>query len=184
MEGGAGVGVGGVGSLTMDCEDMFKEITKKLYGEEAVGVGVGVGVGRFRRGVSRRRPRSGRRAAPRGAHHGLGARGAHAERLPAARHPTGNFSPRIDTTAEDRWTAARSRWRGRTRAWPPTTRRSASSSAPTASASASWRASPSTGWARTRRYQCAAIGRVPTPPQGAQLLPTKTMPISLLWLYS
>lgn len=44
MEGGAGVG--SVASLTMDCEDMFKEITKKLYGEEAtVGVGVGVGVG-------------------------------------------------------------------------------------------------------------------------------------------
>lgn len=38
MEGGAGV------SLTLDCEDMFKEITKKLYGEEAtVAVGV-VGV--------------------------------------------------------------------------------------------------------------------------------------------
>lgn len=41
MEGGAGVG--SVASLTMDCEDMFKEITKKLYGEEtSVGVNVGV----------------------------------------------------------------------------------------------------------------------------------------------
>lgn len=44
MEGGAGVG--SVASLTMDCEDMFKEITKKLYGEEAsVGVGVNGVVG-------------------------------------------------------------------------------------------------------------------------------------------
>lgn len=38
MEGGAGV------SLTLDCEDMFKEITKKLYGEEATVAVVVVGV--------------------------------------------------------------------------------------------------------------------------------------------
>lgn len=42
MEGGAGVG--SVASLTMDCEDMFKEITKKLYGEEAAVGGVVGGV--------------------------------------------------------------------------------------------------------------------------------------------
>lgn len=43
MEGGGGVA--SVASLTMDCEDMFKEITKKLYGDDAaMGVAVGVNV--------------------------------------------------------------------------------------------------------------------------------------------
>ncbi|KPI91031.1 Protein charlatan [Papilio xuthus] len=113
MEGGGGVA--SVASLTMDCEDMFKEITKKLYGEDAaMGVGVNVSVG------------------PGGAG---GAVAGGVEYPPAERElvddlrpeehitawglaalmqngfpPPGilqaNFTPRTDPSAEDRWTAA------------------------------------------------------------------------------
>ncbi|XP_032518480.2 protein charlatan [Danaus plexippus] len=103
MEGGAGVG--SVASLTMDCEDMFKEITKKLYGEEA-SVGVGVN------GVV-------------GVEFPAAERDLHDDELRPEEHITAwglaalmqngfpppgilqaNFTPRTDPTAEDRWTAA------------------------------------------------------------------------------
>ncbi|XP_038212933.1 protein charlatan [Zerene cesonia] len=104
-------GVGSVASLTMDCEDMFKEITKKLYGEEAsvgVGIGVGVGVG----GVV-------------GVEFPAAERDLQEDDLRPEEHITAwglaalmqngfpppgilqaNFTPRTDPTAEDRWTAA------------------------------------------------------------------------------
>ncbi|CAK1542847.1 unnamed protein product [Leptosia nina] len=109
MDGGAGVG--GVASLAMDCEDMFKEITKKLYGEEAsvnVGIGGGVGVG----GVV-------------GVEFPAAERELHEDELRPEEHITAwglaalmqngfpppgilqaNFTPRTDPTAEDRWSVA------------------------------------------------------------------------------
>ncbi|XP_072948990.1 uncharacterized protein chn [Epargyreus clarus] len=111
MEGGAGVQ--NVSTLTMDCEDMFKEITKKLYGEEAtVGVGVSVNVNVGVGGVV-------------GVEFPAAERDLHDDDLRPEEHITAwglaalmqngfpppgilqaNFTPRTDPSAEDRWTAA------------------------------------------------------------------------------
>ncbi|KAG6459633.1 hypothetical protein O3G_MSEX011503 [Manduca sexta] len=101
MDGGA---VGSVASLTMDCEDMFKEITKKLYGEEAsVGVGVGGVVGVEFPAAERDlddelRPEEHITA--------WGLAALMQNGFPPPGILQANFTPRIDPTAEDRWTAA------------------------------------------------------------------------------
>ncbi|XP_046968155.1 protein charlatan isoform X1 [Vanessa cardui] len=107
MEGGAGVG--SVASLTMDCEDMFKEITKKLYGEEAtVGVGVGVGVG----GVvgvefpAAERDLQDDELRPEEHITAWGLAALMQNGFPPPGILQANFTPRTDPTAEDRWTAA------------------------------------------------------------------------------
>ncbi|XP_052750339.1 protein charlatan [Galleria mellonella] len=106
MEGGAGVG--SVASLTMDCEDMFKEITKKLYGEEAtVGVGVGVGVSGV---VGVEFPAAERdledELRPEEHITAWGLAALMQKGFPPPGILQANFTPRIDTSAEDRWTAA------------------------------------------------------------------------------
>ncbi|XP_060804285.1 protein charlatan [Amyelois transitella] len=97
MEGGAGVG--SVASLTMDCEDMFKEITKKLYGEEAsVGV-VGVEFPAAERDLDDDlRPEEHITA--------WGLAALMQNGFPPPGILQANFAPRLDPTAEDRWTAA------------------------------------------------------------------------------
>ncbi|XP_052742244.1 zinc finger protein 467 [Bicyclus anynana] len=105
MEAGAGVA-----SLAMDCEDMFKEITKKLYGEEAsVGVGVGAGagvgvVGVEFPGVERELQDDELRPEEHITAWGLAALMQNGFPPPGILQP--NFAPRTDPTAEDRWTAA------------------------------------------------------------------------------
>ncbi|CAB3227998.1 unnamed protein product [Arctia plantaginis] len=99
MEGGAGVG--SVASLTMDCEDMFKEITKKLYGEEtSVGVGVvGVEFPAAERDLDDDlRPEEHITA--------WGLAALMQNGFPPPGILQANFTPRIDPNAEDRWTAA------------------------------------------------------------------------------
>nr|XP_049700165.1 protein charlatan isoform X3 [Helicoverpa armigera] len=97
MEGGAGVG--SVASLTMDCEDMFKEITKKLYGEEtSVGV-VGVEFPAAERDLDDDlRPEEHITA--------WGLAALMQNGFPPPGILQANFAPRIDPSAEDRWTAA------------------------------------------------------------------------------
>lgn len=99
MEGGAGVG--SVASLTMDCEDMFKEITKKLYGEEtSVGVGVvGVEFPAAERDLDDElRPEEHITA--------WGLAALMQNGFPPPGILQANFAPRLDPGAEDRWTAA------------------------------------------------------------------------------
>ncbi|KAJ8719274.1 hypothetical protein PYW08_011449 [Mythimna loreyi] len=99
MEGGAGVG--SVASLTMDCEDMFKEITKKLYGEEtSVGVGVvGVEFPAAERDLDDElRPEEHITA--------WGLAALMQNGFPPPGILQANFAPRLDPDAEDRWTAA------------------------------------------------------------------------------
>ncbi|XP_028168572.1 protein charlatan [Ostrinia furnacalis] len=97
MEGGPGAGVA---SLTMDCEDMFKEITKKLYGEEAVGVGVvGVEFPAAERDLDEDlRPEESLTA--------WGLAALMQNGFPPPGILQANFTPRIDPSAEDRWSAA------------------------------------------------------------------------------
>uniref|UniRef100_A0A2A4K2Z9 C2H2-type domain-containing protein n=1 Tax=Heliothis virescens TaxID=7102 RepID=A0A2A4K2Z9_HELVI len=97
MEGGAGVG--SVASLTMDCEDMFKEITKKLYGEEtSVGV-VGVEFPAAERDLDDDlRPEEHITA--------WGLAALMQNGFPPPGILQANFAPRLDPGAEDRWTAA------------------------------------------------------------------------------
>ncbi|XP_075977312.1 uncharacterized protein LOC142977336 isoform X2 [Anticarsia gemmatalis] len=100
MEGGAGVG--SVASLTMDCEDMFKEITKKLYGEEtSVGVAGVVGV-EFP--AAERDLDDDLRPEEHITAWGLAALMQNG--FPPPGILQANFTPRIDPSAEDRWTAA------------------------------------------------------------------------------
>ncbi|CAH1637128.1 unnamed protein product [Spodoptera littoralis] len=97
----AGAGVASVASLTMDCEDMFKEITKKLYGEEtSVGVGVvGVEFPAAERDLDDElRPEEHITA--------WGLAALMQNGFPPPGILQANFSPRIDPSAEDRWTAA------------------------------------------------------------------------------
>ncbi|KAH9639812.1 hypothetical protein HF086_002957 [Spodoptera exigua] len=120
-----GAGVASVASLTMDCEDMFKEITKKLYGEET-SVGVGVGVVGVEFPAAERDLDDELRPEEHITAWGLAAlmqNGFPPPGILQARIFTGgdqeerqtvtlyrsmlaNFSPRIDPSAEDRWTAA------------------------------------------------------------------------------
>lgn len=92
-------GAGGVTSLTMDCEDMFKEITKKLYGEEtSVGV-VGVEFPAAERELDDDlRPEEHITA--------WGLAALMQNGFPPPGILQANFTPRTDPTAEDRWTAA------------------------------------------------------------------------------
>ncbi|XP_068629783.1 protein charlatan [Battus philenor] len=100
----AGGGPAGVASLTMDCEDMFKEITKKLYGEEAaVGVGVGNMVGVEFPG-ERELPDDELRPEEHITAWGLAALMQNG--FPPPGILQANFTPRTDPSAEDRWTAA------------------------------------------------------------------------------
>ncbi|CAG4933002.1 unnamed protein product [Parnassius apollo] len=107
MEGGGGVA--SVASLTMDCEDMFKEITKKLYGEEAtVGVSVGVNVGSV---VGVEFPAADRDLQDddlRPEEHitAWGLAALMQNGFPPPGILQANFTPRTDPSAEDRWTAA------------------------------------------------------------------------------
>ncbi|KAJ2951506.1 hypothetical protein O0L34_g13656 [Tuta absoluta] len=99
MENGGGV------SLTLDCEDMFKEITKKLYGEEAtVGGGVGVGVIGVEFPAAERDLDDDLRPEEHITAWGLAALMQNG--FPPPGILQANFTPRIDTTAEDRWTSA------------------------------------------------------------------------------
>ncbi|XP_022112806.2 protein charlatan [Pieris rapae] len=100
MDGGAGVA-----SLAMDCEDMFKEITKKLYGEEAtVGVGIGGVVGVEFPAAERELPEDELRPEEHITAWGLAALMQNG--FPPPGILQANFTPRTDPTAEDRWTAA------------------------------------------------------------------------------
>lgn len=99
MEGGAGAG--SVASLTMDCEDMFKEITKKLYGEEA---SVGVGVVGVEFPAAERDLEDDLRPEEHITAWGLAALMQNG--FPPPGILQANFTPRTDPTAEDRWTAA------------------------------------------------------------------------------
>ncbi|XP_026746131.1 protein charlatan, partial [Trichoplusia ni] len=101
MEGGAGVA--SVASLTMDCEDMFKEITKKLYGEET-SVGVGVGVVGVEFPAAERDLDDELRPEEHITAWGLAALMQNG--FPPPGILQANFTPRIDPSAEDRWTAA------------------------------------------------------------------------------
>ncbi|XP_026330880.1 protein charlatan isoform X2 [Hyposmocoma kahamanoa] len=95
MEGGAGV------SLTLDCEDMFKEITKKLYGEEAT---VAVGVVGVEFPAAERDLDDDLRPEEHITAWGLAALMQNG--FPPPGILQANFTPRTDPTAEDRWTAA------------------------------------------------------------------------------
>ncbi|XP_039757072.1 protein charlatan [Pararge aegeria] len=101
-------GAAGVASLAMDCEDMFKEITKKLYGEEASVGGVGgaaVGVvGVEFPGVERELQDDELRPEEHITAWGLAALMQNG--FPPPGILQANFAPRTDPTAEDRWTAA------------------------------------------------------------------------------
>ncbi|XP_047507875.1 protein charlatan [Pieris napi] len=100
MDGGAGVA-----SLAMDCEDMFKEITKKLYGEEAtVGVGISGVVGVEFPAAERELPEDEMRPEEHITAWGLAALMQNG--FPPPGILQANFTPRTDPTAEDRWTAA------------------------------------------------------------------------------
>ncbi|XP_045774196.1 protein charlatan [Maniola jurtina] len=90
MEGGAGVA-----SLALDCEDMFKEITKKLYGEEAAAGGVEFPGAEADEEL---RPEEHITA--------WGLAALMQNGFPPPGILQANFAPRTDPTAEDRWTAA------------------------------------------------------------------------------
>ncbi|XP_063385308.1 zinc finger protein 319 isoform X1 [Cydia fagiglandana] len=98
--------VSSVAALTMDCEDMFKEITKKLYGEETlvwqatVGGGViGVEFPAAERDLEEElRPEEHITA--------WGLAALMQNGFPPPGILQANFTPRIDPAAEDRWTAA------------------------------------------------------------------------------
>ncbi|GBP86757.1 Protein charlatan [Eumeta japonica] len=96
--------------LSMDCEDMFKEITKKLYGEEAA-----VGPVEFPAADAEREfePRDEPEPAPpaddlRPEEHitAWGLAALMQNGFPPPGILQANFTPRIDPAAEDRWTAA------------------------------------------------------------------------------
>lgn len=95
MEGGAGAGA--VASLTLDCEDMFKEITKKLYGEEAGAGGVEFPAA-DRDADDDARPEEHITA--------WGLAALMQNGFPPPGILQANFAPRTDPTHEDRWTAA------------------------------------------------------------------------------
>lgn len=88
--------------LTMDCEDMFKEITKKLYGEEAASVGGVVGV-EFPAAEREYEAHEDLRPEEHITAWGLAALMQNG--FPPPGILQANFTPRIDPTAEDRWTA-------------------------------------------------------------------------------
>lgn len=93
-------GAGSVASLAMDCEDMFKEITKKLYGEEPVSVPgvVGVEFPAAERDLDEElRPEEHITA--------WGLAALMQNGFPPPGILQANFTPRTDPTAEDRWTA-------------------------------------------------------------------------------
>ncbi|XP_045536860.1 protein charlatan [Papilio machaon] len=110
MEGGGGVS--SVASLTMDCEDMFKEITKKLYGEEAamgVGVNVSGGAGATGAGGVEYPPAERELVDDLRPEEHITAWGLAAlmqNGFPPPGILQANFTPRTDPSAEDRWTAA------------------------------------------------------------------------------
>lgn len=95
-----GAGTGSVAALALDCEDMFKEITKKLYGEEATEAEP--------EAVGLQFPGAGELDDARPEEHltawGLAALMQHG--VPPPGILQANFTPRTDPTAEDRWTAA------------------------------------------------------------------------------
>lgn len=92
----ASAGAGGVASLALDCEDMFKEITKKLYGEEAGG---GVEFP-----AAERDPDDDARPEEHITAWGLAALMQNG--FPPPGILQANFAPRTDPSHEDRWTAA------------------------------------------------------------------------------
>ncbi|XP_048483415.1 protein charlatan isoform X2 [Plutella xylostella] len=97
----AASGMEGAAALSLDCEDMFKEITKKLYGEEAVAGGAGGAGVEFpaaERLEDELRPEEHITA------WGLAALMQHG--VPPPGILQANFTPRTDPGAEDRWAAA------------------------------------------------------------------------------
>lgn len=106
MEGVGGAGAG-VAALSMDCEDMFKEITKKLYGEEAVGGVVVAGV-EFPAAERDYEPREHEHDELRPEEHitAWGLAALMQNGFPPPGILQANFAPRLDPSAEDRWSAA------------------------------------------------------------------------------